>query len=87
MNGEDGADIYYTTNGDDPTTSSTKYSAPFQLQSAEASATVKAIAVESGLTDSEIVSKTYTNSNVSTLSDDVASIAAKSARSRKKASE
>lgn len=42
------ADIYYTTNGDDPTTLSTKYTAPFTLTAA--ATTVKAIAVYESLT-------------------------------------
>lgn len=41
------ADIYYTTNGDEPTSLSTKYTAPFTLTAA---ATVKAIAVYGSLT-------------------------------------
>ena len=41
------ADIYYTTNGDEPTTSSPKYTEPFKLTAA---ATVKAIAVYGSLT-------------------------------------
>ena len=52
----EGATIYYTTNGDDPTTSSTLYSAPFTIN---ATTTVKAIAVKNGQT-SNIASKTFT---------------------------
>lgn len=47
--------IYYTTNGNDPTTSSTQYSAPFTLNS---SATVKAISAKDGET-SDVVSAEY----------------------------
>ena len=52
----EGATIYYTTNGDDPTTSSTLYSAPLTIN---ATTTVKAIAVKNGQT-SNIASKTFT---------------------------
>jgi hypothetical protein len=52
-----GAAIYYTTNGDPPTTGSTKYGAAFKLSS---SATVKAIAVAKGYAQSAIASSDYT---------------------------
>ena len=57
--GTDGATIYYTTDGSNPASSSTKstYSAPFTL---DATKTVKAIAVKSGLDNSEVASKTFT---------------------------
>lgn len=55
--GTDGADIYYTTNGSTPTTSSTKYSGPFDIT---ANCTVKAIAVKDGMTNSEVASKNVT---------------------------
>ena len=51
-----GNTIYYTTNGNAPTTSSTKYTGAFTLTS---SATVKAIAVASGFTNSAIASSAY----------------------------
>lgn len=57
----DGASIYYTTNGDTPTTSSTAYTAPFEIS---ATTTVKAIAVKDGLTDSEVASQTFTKETV-----------------------
>lgn len=44
-----GAAIYYTTNGDEPTTSSTKYDAPFDVT--KSGTTVKAIAVAEGADD------------------------------------
>ena len=61
----EGATIYYTTDGTDPTTASTVYSAPFAIT---ATVTVKAIAVKSGQADSGIASKTceYTSGSSST---------------------
>lgn len=53
----DGATIYYTTNGDDPTTASLVYSAPFTLT---ADATVKAFATKAAYNDSEIISADFT---------------------------
>ena len=53
--GTTGAKIYYTTNGSDPTTASTLYTAPFTLNS---SATVKAISALDGET-SGVVSAAY----------------------------
>lgn len=55
--GTEGATIYYTTNGTDPTDASTKYSNPFTIS---ATATVKAIALKEGMHDSSIVSVSYT---------------------------
>lgn len=49
-----GAEIYYTTDGTTPGKSSTKYSSPFTLTE---TATVKAIAVKEGLTDSAVAEK------------------------------
>lgn len=60
-----GAKIYYTTNGTIPTTSSSVYSSPITLT---ASATVKAIAVMSGMENSEIVSKLFSLQTVSSKS-------------------
>ena len=45
----EGAAVYYTTNGDEPTTSSTKYNAPFEVT--KSGTTVKAIAVAEGAED------------------------------------
>jgi len=53
----DGAVIYYTTDGSDPTESSTAYTGPFELT---ATATVKARAYKSGMTPSNIASATFT---------------------------
>ena len=52
----EGADIYYTTDGADPTASSTKYAAAFTVTSG---ATVKAIAVKAGYENSSVASQTY----------------------------
>ncbi len=53
----EGAAIYYTLDGSEPTASATKYDAPFSVT---ATTTVKAIAIKSGLDNSEVVSKTFT---------------------------
>ncbi|MFB9330895.1 X2-like carbohydrate binding domain-containing protein [Paenibacillus aurantiacus] len=52
-----GASIYYTTDGSMPTASSTLYSAPILVNEAM---TVKAIAVKSGLTNSDVMTQSYT---------------------------
>ena len=52
----DGATIYYTTNGDTPTTSSATYSQPIPVNG---NATIKAIAVKEGWISSDIVEATY----------------------------
>ena len=54
-----GAAIYYTIDGSDPKTSNTRavYSTPFNVA---ASATVKAYAVKTGMSDSQVVSFAYT---------------------------
>lgn len=52
-----GASVYYTLNGDAPTTSSTLYSAPFTLS---ATANLRVIAVKSGLDNSAEVQKLIT---------------------------
>lgn len=54
-----GATIYYTTDGSTPTTASSVYSSAISLN---ATTTIKAIAVKSGMNDSEVASKTYTKS-------------------------
>ena len=56
----DGATIHYTTDGSTPTSSSTTYSSPIAIS---ATTTVKAIAVKSGMTDSEVASQTFTKSS------------------------
>lgn len=57
----DGAKIYYTTNGSDPTSSSSLYTEPVALNT---TTTIKAIAVRSGLGDSSIASATYNPINI-----------------------
>lgn len=53
----DGATIYYTTDGNDPTTNSNVYS---EAISVTATTTLKAIAVKDGFANSAIASATYT---------------------------
>lgn len=54
----DGVTIYYTLDGSTPTSESTTYSSAITLTQ---SCTIKAIAVKSGMTDSEVASRDYTN--------------------------
>lgn len=51
------ASIYYTIDGTEPTAESTLYAAPFTLS---ASATVKAIAIKDGMTNSAVASAEFT---------------------------
>lgn len=52
----DGATIYYTTNGDNPTEESEVYSSPIEVS---ATTTIKAFAKKDGMTNSGIASATY----------------------------
>jgi hypothetical protein len=56
INGPAGATIYYTTNGQQPTTSSSQYTGPISVSSNEV---VQAIAVETGFTDSLVAVANY----------------------------
>ena len=60
------AAVYYTTNGDTPTSASTAYSEPFTL---DATTTVKAIAIKDGVS-SEVASETFTKLAAPTISGD-----------------
>ncbi len=62
-----GATIYYTTDGTTPTTSSNVYSAAIPVSE---TTTIKAIAVKSGMTDSEVATATYTIESTPTPSTD-----------------
>ena len=57
-------DVYYTTDGTEPTTASTAYSAPFDIS---ATTTVKAIAVDSENNASGVASATYTKIEKTTI--------------------
>ncbi len=62
----EGETIHYTTNGNDPTTSSASYSAPFEISAAT---TVKAIAVKANWNNSDIASETFTKATVLSVAD------------------
>lgn len=54
-----GAAIYYTTDGTEPTTGSTLYSQPFDIDLSNGAVTVKAIAVKDGMANSTVAVKDY----------------------------
>lgn len=64
--GTDGAEIYYTTDGSEPTTDDTKYSNAISISGKGdgESVTVKAIGVKASMDNSEVATITYTNSHV-----------------------
>ena len=62
----EGATIYYTLDGTDPTTESTEYTAPIEVV---ATTTVKAFAVKEGLIDSDIATALYTIEEPATPTD------------------
>ncbi len=57
LSGPEGSTIRYTTNGNEPTGTSTIYSAPIQI--AIGTTTVKAFGMQTGKLDSDIITKTY----------------------------
>jgi len=65
------ASIYYTTDGTDPSASSTSYTAPFTVASA---CTVKAIAMKSGMTNSEVASQDITINNLRKVNFDFSGV-------------
>jgi hypothetical protein len=56
ISGPAGATIYYTTNGQQPTTSSSQYTGPISISSNEV---VQAVAIQSGYTDSYVATAPY----------------------------
>lgn len=60
------AKIYYTLDGTEPSAEKTLYSTAISVQTAEASQTLKAIAIKEGMENSDVLSITYTNSAVQT---------------------
>ena len=62
----EGAVIYYTTDGTDPTTSSTVYTAPFEVN---ATTTVKAMATAPAMINSAISTATFTFPSLMTIAE------------------
>ena len=73
LSGESGSTIYYTTNGDIPSISSSVYSTPITVP-IDTTMTIKAIAVKSGFGNSSVYSGTFTITH--TLATPIASPAA-----------
>jgi hypothetical protein len=67
-----GSSIYYTTNGDTPTTGSTPYTAPIPVQGNGTSKTIKAIAAKAGMTTSGVSTAAYVISYPGTVASTVA---------------
>jgi hypothetical protein len=67
----DGAVVYYTTDGTAPSSTSTKYTAPFTL---DATATVKAIAIKTGWTDSDVAEQEFSKIVVKMVAEAIAVI-------------
>ncbi|MFS0611823.1 leucine-rich repeat protein, partial [Brevibacillus sp. 179-C8.2 HS] len=53
----EGATVYYTTDGSEPTSSSAEYTAPIEVTT---EMTIKAIAMKDGMLDSEVMEERYT---------------------------
>ncbi|ADL52879.1 DUF6055 domain-containing protein [Clostridium cellulovorans] len=62
-----GTTIYYTLDGSTPTASSTAYSSPIVVSK---NTTIKAVAIKSGMTNSDITSATYTISIIGDVNED-----------------
>lgn len=59
-NNESGATVYYTTDGNDPTTSSASFTGASKTFTVTSTTTVKAMAVATGKDNSSVASSTYT---------------------------
>ncbi len=75
MSSSDGASIYYTIDGSEPTSSSTAYD-PSNKPSISATTTLKAIATKSGWSDSEVATETFTKIVPKTVGEALTAIAA-----------
>ena len=65
----EGATIYYTTDGSDPTAMSTEYSGP--IQTGETAGVIKAIAIKAGNVESDIATLAYSSDpNMAVLTDE-----------------